>query len=320
MKTRSIFEKVCPSCMATLATDAKQCACGYDFAQDQSEAGLSSEEIRLKAEELYENYLAARANQAAEAVKTAQAQFACDPSNPDKSGRVGDAIREAREAQTALQAQSARIAEMKKTLRPVVAAAVPASAPIPAPVPTPIAAAPKKRPAAKPAIKPAAVRATRKAITAVATVTVTAAKRAANAPVQAVPKNQTPTAPAKPVAPAQSATPNKAFRKAQAAKAEKILLAAQAAKPVTTADTVKLPEAPVVEAKTAPTPVAAATVKTAPRLYATPDKKDCPNCTASVVLNATRCRCGYEFSSSEQNIPALTMSEEERAAFAKLFS
>ena len=310
--------------MATLALDARQCACGYDFSQDQSEAGLSSEEIRLKAEELYENYLAARADQAAQAVKTAQAQFASDPANSDKSSRVGDAIREAREAQTALQAQSARIAEMKKALRPAVATAVPTSTPIPAAIPTPMVSAPKKRPAAKPASKPIPVRATRKAITAVATVTVTAAKRAANAPVQSTaPKNHenhAPAAPAKPAAPAQSAMPNKAFRKAQAAKAEKILRAAQAAKPAAEVNTEKLPEAPVVEIKTPPSPVAAAPVKTAPRLYAAPDKKDCPNCTASVALNASRCRCGYEFSSSEQHIPALTMSEEERAAFAKLFT
>lgn len=114
--------------------------------------------------------------------------------------------------------------------------------------------------------------------------------------------------------------PNKAFRKAQAAKAEKILRAAQAVQPVATVNTEKLPEAPVVEAKTAPSPIAAVPVKTAPRLYAAPDKKDCPNCTASVAVNSARCRCGYEFSSSEQLIPALTMSEEERAAFAKLFT
>lgn len=282
---------------------------------------MSSEEIRLKAEELYENYLAARADQAAQAVRTAQAQFASDPANPDKSDRVANAIREAREAQTALQAQSTRIAEMKKALRPAVATAVPVSAPALAAHPTPMASAPKKRHATKPVIMPTPVRATRKAITAVATVTVTAAKRAANAPVQSTaPQNHAPAAPAKPVAPAQSAMPNKAFRKAQAAKAEKILRAAQAAKPAAEVTTEKLPEAPVVEIKTPPSAVAATPVKTAPRLYAAPDKKDCPNCTASVSLNASRCRCGYEFSSSEQHIPALTMSEEEREAFAKLFS
>jgi len=114
--------------------------------------------------------------------------------------------------------------------------------------------------------------------------------------------------------------PNKAFRKAQAAKAEKILHVVQDAKSAAPARAEKPPEAPMDEVKTTPPPVVAVPVKTAPRLYAAPDKKDCPNCTASVAQNAARCRCGYEFSSSEQHIPALTMSEEERAAFAKLFS
>jgi ribosomal protein L40E len=321
--TRSIFEKVCPSCMATSAIDARRCACGYDFVQDQPDSGLSSEEIRIKAEELYENYLAARADQAAQAVKTAQAQFAIDPANADKSSRVDAAIREAREAQSALQAQSARIAEMKRALRSAVATAAPAaSAPKPATAPAPITAAPKKRPAAKPEIKVAPVRPGRKAITAVTKLTVTSAKRTADAPVPAAPKHHVAAAPAKPLAavPVQSTMPNKAFRKAQAAKAEKILRATQAAKPAAAAKTETLPEAPAAVAMPTPSPVATVPSKTAPRLYATADKKDCPNCTSSVALNATRCRCGYEFPSSEQHIPALSMSEEERAAFAKLFS
>ncbi|HYA38359.1 MAG TPA: zinc ribbon domain-containing protein [Candidatus Methylomirabilis sp.] len=315
--TRSIFDKVCPSCMATLALDAKQCACGHDFAQGQSDTGLTSEEIRLKAEELYENYLAARADQAAQAAKTAQALFARDPSDIDKSNRVADTIRESQEAQAALQAQSARIAEMRKALRH----AAPAPMPAVTPVPAPMAETPKKRTATKP-VRALPVRATRKTITAVATVSVTTAKRAANTAIQPAAKSPAPVAPAIPAAkaPVQSAMPNKAFRKAQAAKAEKILRAVQNTKPPAPAKAEKPPEAPLVEVKTAPPPIATVPVKTAPRLYAAPDKKDCPNCTASVAQNAARCRCGYEFSSSEQHIPALTMSEEERAAFAKLFS
>jgi hypothetical protein len=39
-----------------------------------------------------------------------------------------------------------------------------------------------------------------------------------------------------------------------------------------------------------------------------------------VTIAAARCRCGYEFPSSEQLIPALAMSDEERAEFAKLFN
>ena len=60
--------------------------------------------------------------------------------------------------------------------------------------------------------------------------------------------------------------------------------------------------------------------KQAPRLYVEAKKKDCPNCTARVSRDAARCRCGYEFSCSEQLIPAVSISDEERAEFSKLFN
>jgi hypothetical protein len=129
--------------------------------------------------------------------------------------------------------------------------------------------------------------------------------------------------------PAQSATPNPAFRQAQAAKAEKILRAKNTqSTPVVEAVKEEVRRAPVAEPKplvtvTEPKPPQITpnnSAKTAPRLYAPRDKKDCPNCTASVAIVAARCRCGYEFPSSEPLIPALAMSDEERAEFAKLFS
>jgi hypothetical protein len=122
--------------------------------------------------------------------------------------------------------------------------------------------------------------------------------------------------------PVQTATPNTAFRQAQAAKAEKILHAKNT-QPTPVVSTVKEETrmVPVVEPKPPQTtPVIANTAKAAPRLYAPRDKKECPSCTASVAIAAARCRCGYEFPSSEQLIPALAMSDEERAEFAKLFN
>jgi hypothetical protein len=120
--------------------------------------------------------------------------------------------------------------------------------------------------------------------------------------------------------PVQSATPNPAFRQAQAAKAEKILHAKiTQPTPVVKADKEAARMVPEAESKP-PQTTPFITAKTAPRLYAPRDKKECPNCTASVAIAAARCRCGYEFPSSEPLIPALAMSDEERAEFAKLFS
>jgi hypothetical protein len=352
---RSIFQKVCPECMATVPLDTRECSCGHHLDHDNADAVLSSEEIRLKAEELYENYLAARVEQAAKAVKTSQAEFARDPSNTGKSDHIASAIHEVQLAESALAAQSARVAEMKKALLPTVRPAAPA----------PVAAPARKRATALKAVaaKPQA-RITRKPIPVLTEVVATAApaparqtheapKMATTEPVPVRPKHQAievvstaapaparqnlqakvvaaapqnvptpmPTSKKPDIAPpAQSATPNPAFRQAQAAKAEKILRAKNT-QPAPVVETVKEEARMVPVAEPKPpqaTPVIAA--KSAPRLYAPRDKKECPSCTASVTIAAPRCRCGYEFPSSEQLIPALAMSDEERAEFAKLFN
>lgn len=350
--TRSIFQKICPACMVTLALDARDCACGHQFDHDDNDASLSSEAIRLQAEELYENYLAARAEQASSAVMTAQSEFARDPASAQKSQHVANLIQEAEAARAALTAQSARVAEMRKALppapapapRPIHAAEAPkkkaaemkkAPSPVPASRPAPATTAPKKKVAvAKPAITPSPSRAairvansgndTDNAIT-TSLLTRHAARKAASASAKARP------APA-PVAvkpetilpPVQTRTPNPAFRQVQAARAEKILRQAETAAAVKavikeeSAAVPKMAAAPKMETK-APPPAAPALTKSAPRLLGG-DKKECPNCTASVDSKINRCRCGFEFPTSETLMPALSMSEEERAEFAKLFS
>lgn len=345
--TRSIFQKICPACMANVSLDTRECSCGHAFDHDGDDASLSSEEIRLQAEELYENYLAARAEQASSAVLTAQAEFKRDPTNQQKSQRVASAIREAEQARAALAEQSARVAAMKKALskpapRPVAAPAAPKK---PAVLPPPVEVK-KKVAVAQPVIKPAPARpavelaktpdtGTDNAIT-TSLLTKRAARKAA---ARAMKPGPIPAAAAKKpeviVPPVQTRTPNPAFRQAQAARAEKILRQAETAaavKAVIKEETVVAPAAKRETAvvppalaipppeTTAPDPEPApALTRSAPRLLGA-DKKECPNCTASVEIRLNRCRCGYEFPTSETLMPALVMSEEERAEFAKLFT
>jgi hypothetical protein len=366
---RSIFQKVCPECMATVPLDTRECSCGHQLDHDEKDTALSSEEIRLKAEELYENYLGARVDQAAKAVKTARADFARDPSNTAKSDQVDSAIHEAQMAESALAAQSARVAEMKKALLSTVRPAAP----------VPVAAPARKRATALKAVaaRPHQARIIRKPIPVLTEVVATAPvrpkhlaievvstaaparqkheapKMATTEPVPVRPKHQAsemvstaapvperqklqakvvaaapqklptpmPTSKKPDIAPpAHSATPNPAFRQAQAARAEKILRAKNT-QPAPVVETVKeeARKVPVAEPKP-PQTTPVITTKSAPRLYTPRDKKECPNCTASVAIVAARCRCGYEFPSSEPLIPALAMSDEERAEFAKLFN
>lgn len=313
MTTRSIFQKVCPSCMNTVPIDMRECSCGHVFDHDDTGSSPSSEEIRLKAEELYQNYLAARLEQATSSARAARTVYARDPANLEKSDRVSLAMREQQAAETALTEQSARIAEMKKTMRPA------------APPPVPVVS--KKRTAPlKPVTTSAPVRIARKVDSPAVDVALAAASRAkrtakptVQAPAVNTPASVTATKQPQIVQPVQTVTPNPAFRQAQSAKAEKILRAKQDTQSMAPVTEEKTPITPSVERNIVPAIFSPAPTKTAPRLYTVEKKKDCPNCTSSVDSHAARCRCGYEFSSSEQLIPPLAMSDEERAEFAKLF-
>jgi hypothetical protein len=307
--------------MITIPLDAHQCSCGHPFDHEDTGKTLTSEEIRVQAEELYASYLAARVEQATSALMSAQADYARDPGNQQKSDTVGSALDEADAARAALVAQSTRIAEMKKALPPTAARAVPIKAPI-----VPI------KPAAQSgsmALSP--VRHTRKTnpvIAAVAAAAPVASKRKMKSPAQAeikkplAPLPSRVAVPEKPVAaqPAQTTSPNPAFREAQAAKARKILSAIHATKSEPTPKQEKSSAVPAVVKDISPNFAIPANSKEAPRLYVETKKKDCPNCTARVSRDDSRCRCGYEFSCSEQHIPAASISDEERAEFAKLFN
>lgn len=316
MTTRSIFQKVCPSCMITVSLDTSECTCGYHFDHDDADTSLSSEEIRLKAEELYASYLAARAEQAANAIMTAQAEFTRDPTSVEKSDRVADAIHAAQAAKTALAAQSVRIAEMKKVLQ--------TATPLPVALTAPLIMKKQSLPASKSVVlSPVHLPRKKIAVTAVGTVSALAGRKHPQKTVtQALSKRFSAPSPApkKPevVQSVQTAVPNSAFRQAQAAKAEKILHADKATKSTSTIKEEKKSAIP--PSNPIAPPVVIAPTKNAPRLYVLSNRKECPNCTASVDAKTTRCRCGYEFSSSEQLIPPLAMSEEDRAEFAKLFS
>lgn len=336
--------------MVALPIDTGECTCGHCFDHDDNTAALSSEAIRVQAEELYESYLAARAEQAAASVMAAQAEYAGEPGSVGKSNRVAEAIREAEAARAALAAQSAHVAEMKKALPP---------APVPRPKLT--AVAPKKKIAAvKPAATPSQVRATVRVMNnsdtdnAITTYMLSrrAAKKAAAATVRNKPAPMpVPARPQAVPAPVQTRAPNPAFRQAQAARAEKILRQAEttvAVKAVIREEiavapkprVAKTPPAEVALKPVSPQPVpklvavktktreetavvvapppAPVLTRSAPRLLGV-DKKECPNCTASVDTKLGRCRCGFEFPTSDHLMPSLAMSEEERAEFARLF-
>lgn len=277
----SIFQKVCPSCAAHIAVDADACACGHEF-EAVGDNSTSTEEQALRDEELYENYLAARAGQAAEAARAAADWLAEEPDNSDRANAAQLAQEVAASLEADLQQQRAKISAMRRVL-PRLRSTPPAAKPA-------VAATARAAGTNPPAAAPRAV--------AVNAGTPLSAPPAAPNPA-AAPTITAPTprpAPAAGVAPAlpPMASATKAAAALEAIKRAKAREAAAATVTATPPDSFRAEQAARAARAIADKPAAA-------------DSKDCPNCTASVPLATTRCRCGFAFVTGTNNLPTLTL-------------
>lgn len=295
----SIFQKACPSCAASVAVDTVHCACGYAFEAAGGAGTMSDDEAALRDEELYENYLAARAGQAAEAARAAADWLAEEPDNSDRGAAAQLAQEVAKSLEADLNEQRAKIAALRHALGPrplstPPARSVVAAAPKPVQQPKPV-----KPIVSKPAVLPAAVAQPRAS-------TPPAALKPQPAPSSGPAPGAVATASARaPTASTEVALPPLSSAHTAAAALEAI----KRAKMIENAATE--PQAPAVSA-TAPESFRAEQSARASRVVAgqpaaPANSKDCPNCTASVPLAATRCRCGYAFVTSSNDLPTLTL-------------
>jgi len=279
----SIFRKPCPACASSVSIDAACCDCGHVF--ESSAHPLSTIETALRDEELYEGYLAARAEQAQQAARTAHEALASDVKNPQLASAAALAKEVSISIDDDLAEQRSKLAGIRSTMRekglattpglpvlPVVAAK-------PAPLRPAVAPHAPKSPVLAANIMPKAptwsASATQKAAAVLATLknakaresVARARQKAAAAKVkeQALAKNPPSHAGSNSIS-TQSTVAPPAFRKEQAARAEKITHARNTA-----------------------------------------DSKECPNCTSSVPLGTTRCRCGFAFEASDRELPSLTL-------------
>ena len=271
----SIFQKPCPACASSVSVGVERCPCGHVF--ESSSNSQSPLEAALRDEELYEGYLAARAEQAKQAAIAATRMLMEMPGDAS----LVAAAELASEVATAIgadhAAQCAKISAMRRALpviarpvvvQPVTQSVAPAVAP-PAPrVETTIA---EVQP-----VKPAQATPTSHAATSVWHTTTTAQKAAGvlvalkNAKArEAAARTRQAMAAEHPVTTTNAAPSNippNSFRQDQSSRAEKIMVARKAA-----------------------------------------DAKDCPNCTASVPLNTNRCHCGFTFVTDNSDLPSLTL-------------
>lgn len=245
---------------------------------------MSGEETALRDEELYENYLAARAGQAAEAARAAAEWLAGEPDNSDRAAAARLAQEVAQSLEADLHEQRAKINAMRKVLG---SRFTPTSRATAAPSPA----------------KPAPARPT-------TPVPPTATQPRVSAPPAAASQPSVPTRPAvttEPPAAPLSAAPSLPSMSSNH-KAAAALEAIKRAKAQESAAT--LPQPPAVSS-TPPESFRAEQAARASRAVADRSapstSKDCPNCTASVPLATTRCRCGFTFVSNSNDLPALTL-------------
>lgn len=328
----SIFKKDCPECATPNNVDAVRCDCGYCF-DPEALAGADAAEYAQEQTRLYRDYLAARIVQAEAELTVARERAHAEPGNTYKAA----------EALVAEQALNALQAEMKqlgmrppKTTRistaapsrtPIApkatpaktsapnAAAPPSKPPVaspsnPPPRATAVAASPSAARKSPPSFKNHVVHARREPAPAISKVEPPPTKRkpteTADAAAIATGQTATPAARAvsmkrEPATPVQVATPSPVFRNMQARKAEAIAKAKLAVE----ATPISPVSAPMPAQRVEP-PAALSPI-TASAKNAKNPTQECPSCTATVPADLEKCRCGYTFSQSTKEVPALTL-------------
>jgi hypothetical protein len=302
----SIFQKPCPACATIVSVGAARCDCGHLF--ETSANCPSPEEIALRDEELYEGYLAARAEQSQQAARAAEQALSEDASNPELISAATLAREVAISIENDLADQRSKIASMRCVLH----IKEPATQ-------TPASSSTTSLPAVTPAGKSAPSR-TAVAIsvpqlpTLAAATTITATVPAAkSAPIPAPAKNAS--APVWQASTAQkaagvlSALKNAKARETVARSRQAIAVTAQVNQ---VAAPHQPPSQPVSVTASAVPPSGfkkeqASRAEKIMEAHKATDAKECPNCTSSVPLTTTRCRCGFAFVSDGNDLPSLTL-------------
>ena len=302
----SIFQKPCPACATSVSVGAARCHCGHQF--ESSATCLSPEEAALRDEELYEGYLAARAEQSQQAARAAEQALSDDASNLEMISAAALAREVAKSIEDDLAEQRGKIAAMRSALRarePVTQAPVDSAT---TKEQSAVAVTAKGAPV-KSAVKPAAPeRPTRPAITIptpapiASPASVTAPARTASAPIW------------------QASTTQKAAGVLAALKIAKARENSAPAQPATVAAAQVEPAAAPHVPPPLPAPVATGAVPPSEfrkeqasraekimEARKSADAKECPNCTSSVPTTTTRCRCGFAFVSGGTELPSLTL-------------
>ena len=255
---------------------AERCACGHIFesaAQHQSPL-----ETALRDEELYEGYLTARAQQAEQAALTVEQALAENPRDPELAAAAQLAQEVARSIAADLAAQRTKTSALRCSMpvKPVIVPALPAA---PLLVPPPVVTVAAVRPVPLPAVTATPVTA---------------------APISRKPVLQ------------RASTAKKAagvLAALKSAKAKEMALRARQKQILEPPLSAPSESAPVASSNVPPAAFRQDQAIRAEKVMEArkPDTKECPNCTASVPPNTSRCHCGFTFLSGNPELPSLTL-------------
>lgn len=329
--SNSIFQQLCPACATSIPINAQRCECGHDLSGTGSQL-----ESSLRDEELYENYLAARAEQAREAEQIAARALLEDRDNADLAETLSLAREVANSIDADLANQRSKVQKLRALIPPPVVALPPVEPPriekAPAPPIQVTAVSQSEMKIASPAVEPATAQPEPVAIT-----------PPAESPVVILTTTPiTSKTPEEPVAtPAVLATPHAAIQKASNA-----LSALKQAKAREGAQQLAALRAQIARQKKADkekaereareaaerlktqTPVAppasfreeqAARAERVLQEHVVLSGKECPNCTSRVPSNTTRCQCGFAFAGGDTDLPSLTLCTGDFTALRNSF-
>ena len=268
--------------------DAERCQCGHMF----ESTSQSPQESALRDEELYEGYLSARAEQSLQVAYVTEQALLEEPGNPELISAAELAREVARSIEADLDAQRTKITALRRAL-PVIKPVMPVVKPAVVPAHSSKVAAPLALPEVTAVIgmPPAQLTLASSATTHVAPALNPALQRASTA---------------------QKAAGVLAALKSAKAK-EAVVRARQAA--VAEREIPTQAQSPMLRGSAAPssTPSPAfrqdqsAKAEKVMEAHKAIDAKECPNCTANVPLNTSRCHCGFTFISGNTDLPSLTL-------------
>jgi hypothetical protein len=313
MSFHSIYSKTCPQCSQTVARDAGRCACGHLFAGEDPPSSLGSLQAALKEEELYADYLSARAKQAAQAAVVAQSVHANNRDNANKAEEARRALESAEAARAEAVAQNARVARLAQALNAMKSTGTPAPTINPAP--------------ARPAVPQRAAPVSPRPVASTPT-----AGRTVAAPAAATQLKSCPLCTARIRADVMACTCGFSFQPAQlegldlaagqpisaTADAGRARLAREAERALQRARANKIATEDPIEAGRARL---AREAERALQRAQVAKPRECPHCTAAVAATATRCACGYAFDGGRKGgpMPGLSLDPAEQAKLGDLF-